>query len=82
MNNAKLLTLTCLLFLAGCAMLEHTDKDGNVTKYLRVGPQSIGTGSLDLPGGGRLNFEDQKAELPTVTVTATSITVGGKAVMP
>ncbi len=74
-----LLTL-CLLVVGGCAMLEHTDKDGNVTRYLRIGPQSIGTGSIDLPGGGRLNFEEQKAEMPPVTVTATSITVGKKVI--
>ena len=73
----KLLLIACLL-IGGCAMLEHTDKDGNVTKYFRVGPQNIDFGSITLPDGSVLNFAGQEAELPTVVVTATSITVGGK----
>ena len=63
-----LIILTLLLF-SGCASLEHTDKDGNVTKYFRIGNQQIGEGLLRLPDGSELLFEGQKSDLPTVTVT-------------
>ncbi len=75
------LILLCLI-LCGCAMIEHTDKDGNKTVYIRVGDQAIGTGSIDLPGGGKLNFEGQESKLPKVEITATSITIGGKKEKP
>ncbi len=68
------------VLIGGCAMLEHTDKDGNVTRYFRIGNQSIGEGMLTLPDGSELLFEGQKSELPKVEITANSITIGGKAV--
>ena len=73
-------TIGCLFaFLCnGCAGLEHIDKDGNITRYFRVGEQSIGFGSVTLPDGTVLNFTEQKSELPKVTITATSIIIGGK----
>ena len=70
--------LLLALILGGCAMLEHTDKNGNVTKYFRIGDQSIGVGNVTLPDGTVVNFTEQKSELPTVDITATSITIGGK----
>ena len=72
------LILIAALLLSGCSMLEHTDKDGNTTRYFRCGPQQIDEALLRLPDGSELLFGGQKAELPTVTVTATSITVGGE----
>ena len=72
-------TILCLLMaclVGGCAMLKHTDKDGNETIYLRAGNQTIGTGSIDLPGGGKLTFEGQKSELPPVRITTEGIFIG------
>lgn len=83
MKKKILLCLIALMMavLGGCAMLEHKDAVGNVTRYLRIGPQSIGDGSITLPDGSVLNFEEQNAELPKVEITATSIIIGKK-VMP
>lgn len=74
------LLLICLLIISGCAGLEHIDKDGNITRYFRIGDQSIGAGNIKLPDGSVLTFEEQKSELPKVEITATSITIGGKVV--
>ena len=76
------LLITLALLFGGCAMLEHADKEGNVTKYWRVGDQTIGVGNATLPDGTVLNFTEQKSELPKVEITATSIKIGGKAVKP
>lgn len=75
-----IITLIACLLLGGCAMLEHTDKAGNVTRYFRVGDQSIGFGSVTLPDGTVLNFTEQEAELPTVTITLPvgAFEIGGK----
>ncbi len=78
----KIISILLSLILCGCAMLEHTDKDGNVTRYIRVGNQSIGVGNAMLPDGTVLNFTEQKSELPKVEITATSIKIGGKVVSP
>ncbi len=82
MKTILILLTVLLVVLGGCAMLEHKDAAGNVTRYLRIGPQSIGDGSITLPDGSVLNFEEQNAELPKVEITATSITIGGRKVGP
>lgn len=72
-----LLTACLLLFvLVGCAALEHTDRDGNVTKYWRIGEQSIGVGSVTLPDGTVLNFTEQKSTIPVLIVTPTGVQLG------
>jgi hypothetical protein len=73
-----IMVIVFMLFLCGCATLKHTDKDGNVTKYFRVGNQNIGTGSIELPGGGKLNFEGQKSKLPYVKIGADSIEISSE----
>ena len=81
MKHLLTLTLTLvLLLLSGCAMLEHTGKDGDVTRYWRCGNQNIGVGNVTLSDGTVLKFTEQESELPKVEITATSIIIGGKKV--
>ncbi len=77
-----LLLIALALLLGGCVQFSHTDPQGNVTKYLRFGSQQIGSALLTLPDGSELLLDGQKSELPTVEITATSITIGGKKVNP
>ena len=73
--------VSIIMGLCGCAMLKHTDKDGNETIYFRAGNQTIGTGSIDLPGGGKLTFEGQESKLPHVKIGTDEIVIGGKEVV-
>ena len=81
----QILTITLALILSGCyASLKHTDKDGNVTQYVRIGNQTIGTGSIDLPCGGKLTFTEQESKMPPIRVTLPNgiiIESGGKEVV-
>ncbi len=70
--------IACLLIVGGCVKFTHTDPQGNIIEYIRIGNQQIGEALLTLPDGSELLLDGQKSELPTVVVTATSITVGGK----
>ena len=78
--KTKIITLILCLILSGCSMFEHVGKDGDITRYFRFGEQSIGVGSVELPGGGKLNFEGQESKLPTVTITLPigGIKIGGE----
>lgn len=76
MKHLKLLILTLALVLAGCVRVKLPDG----TEYLRVGPQKIGEVLIEFPNGTQFLMENQKAEMPTVEITATSITIGGKKV--
>ena len=68
--------LIALLLIGGCAMLEHEDANGNMTRYFRCGDQSIQGGSITLPDGSVLNFDSQDAKLPVVKITTEGITIG------
>lgn len=72
-----LLTILTALLLQGCVHARLGEAE-----YWRFGPQELnGEVLLIAPDGTELLIDGtQKSELPTVTVTATSITVGGKAV--
>ena len=78
------LFVLCYVFLplTGCyASLKHTDTKGNVTEYVRIGNQSIGVGSIELPCGGKLTFEGQESKLPHVSISAKEIVIGGEEVV-
>ena len=78
----KITIIILALLLSGCyASLKHTDKYGNVTEYVRIGNQTIGVGSIELPGGGKLNFIGQESKLPHVKIEVDSIEIGGKEVV-
>jgi len=69
----KVLLITLALLLGGCV---HVKQDG--FEYWRFGSQQIGSALLTLPDGSKLLLDGQKSALPTVEITATSITIGGK----
>ncbi len=73
----KVLLITLALLIGGCV---HVKQDG--FEYWRFGSQQIGSALLTLPDGSELLLDGQKSELPTVEITATSITIGGKEVKP
>ncbi len=73
----KILLITLALILCGCVHVKQGDFE-----YWRFGSQQIGSALLTLPDGSELLLDGQKSELPTVEITATSITIGGKKVKP
>lgn len=60
--------------LSGCVLVKLPDG----TEYLRIGPQEIGEVLIEFPNGTQFLMESQKAEMPKVEITATSITIGKK----
>ncbi len=68
--------LLCLL-LGGCVHVKQGEFE-----YWRLGEQTIGEALLTLPDGSQLLLDGQKSELPKVEITATSITIGRKKVLP
>ncbi len=78
MKQCKILLITLAVLLGGCVRI--TLPDG--TEYMRVGPQQIGEALIRFPDGTELLLDGQKAEMPPVEVTATSITIGGKEKKP
>ena len=74
--KTKLLIITLALVMCGCVRVKLPDG----SEYLRIGPQKIEEVLIEFPNGTQFLMENQKAELPTVEITATSITIGGKKV--
>lgn len=68
------------LLLSGCVIFEHTDKAGNLTRYFRLGSQSIGDGSVTLADGSVLNFEKQESAVPVlvIEIPGAKVKSGGK----
>lgn len=77
--------MACILIVclaSGCyASLKHTDVNGNVTEYVRIGNQAIGVGTATLPDGTVLNFTGQESKLPHVKIGVDTIEIGGKEVV-
>ncbi len=77
----KYLLLILALLLTGCGAEAHyRDGQGREFHYKRTGPQQIGEVLFTLPDGAEFLMDGQKSELPRTEITATSITIGGKAV--
>ncbi len=78
MKRCKTLLITLALLLGGCVHVKLPDG----TEYWRVGEQQIGELLLTMPDGTEFLMDGQKSELTKVEITATNITIGGKAVKP
>lgn len=76
----KYLLILLALILSGCVLFEHEDAAGNITRYFRLGNQSIGDGSVTLADGSVLNFEKQESNVPVlvIEIPGAKVKSGGK----